>query len=59
MWIKNRTKPEEKYQVAGHQTFCGKLYFLVFREEVDDWRYVLASMYVPVKEEEEEQTVDI
>ena len=55
MWIRNRTKPEEKYQVAGHETFCGRLYFLVFREEVDDWRYVLASMYIPVKEEEEEE----
>ena len=57
MWIRNRYKPEEKYQIAGHKYIDGKLCFLVFREEVDDWRYVLASMYVPVKEEE--QTFDI
>ena len=57
MWIRNRYKPEEKYQVTGHKHIDGALYFLVFREEVDDWCYVLASMYVPVKEEE--QTLDI
>lgn len=57
MWIRNRYKPERKYQVAGHKYIDGELYFLVFKEEVDDWRCVLASMYVPVKEEE--QTLDI
>lgn len=55
MWIRNRYKPEEKYQVAGHETFCNRLHFLVFMEETDDWNYVPASMYVPVKEEKEEE----
>ncbi len=60
MWIRNRYKPEEKYQVVGHETLFGELYFLVFKKELDNWFSVPASMFIPVEEEkEEEQTLDI